>query len=195
MKVLFSWLRDFVDVPGRAEDVAATMSLRGFAVEGLEPLADGDAVLDFEVTGNRPDCMSVGGIAREVATAYGLQVRRPVVSSSLRRTKATAESGPALHLASLKTVERGDIEVVIESPNLCPRYAGAVVIEHGLGGSRAGAPVAKDVLTYLFDKDRAMASLQALEQGWGGNISERMARRAAAWANRAPGETLPNPAL
>ena len=70
-----------------------------------------------------------------------------------------------------------------------------MVIEHGLGGARAGAPVAKDVLTYLFDKDRGMSALQSLEQGWGGNIAERMARRAAAWANRAPGETLPNPAL
>ena len=37
-----------------------------------------------------------------------------------------------------------------------PRYAGAVVIEHGLGGARAAAPVAKDVLTYLFDQRKAM---------------------------------------
>jgi penicillin-binding protein 2 len=84
---------------------------------------------------------------------------------------------------------------VFFAPVGAPRYAGAVVIEHGLGGARAGAPVAKDVLTYLFDKDRGMAALQSLEQGWGGNMAERMARRAAAWANRAPGETLPNPAL
>jgi penicillin-binding protein 2 len=62
-----------------------------------------------------------------------------------------------------------------------PRYAGAVVIEHGLGGARAAAPVAKDVLTYLFDKDLAMRSLTALEQQWGGTLSERMQRRAEAW--------------
>ncbi|MDQ8755283.1 penicillin-binding protein 2 [Sphingosinicella sp. LHD-64] len=62
-----------------------------------------------------------------------------------------------------------------------PLYAGAVVIEHGLGGARAAAPVASDVLTYLFDKDKAMQRLTALEQGWGGAIGERMARRAAAW--------------
>ena len=82
MKVPLSWLRDFVDVSARPEDIAATMSVRGFAVEGLERLADGDAVIDFEVTGNRPDCMSVSGIAREVATAFGLKVRRPVVSAA-----------------------------------------------------------------------------------------------------------------
>jgi penicillin-binding protein 2 len=62
-----------------------------------------------------------------------------------------------------------------------PLYAGAVVIEHGLGGARAAAPVAKDVLTYLFDKDLAMASLTALEAQWGGTMMERMERRTAAW--------------
>ena len=51
------------------------MSVRGFAVEGIEPLPDGDTVLDFEVTANRPDCLSMRGLAREVATAYGLPLR------------------------------------------------------------------------------------------------------------------------
>lgn len=60
-----------------------------------------------------------------------------------------------------------------------PRYAGSVVIEHGLGGARAAAPVAKDVLTYLFDQERAMASLAALEEQWGGTLLERTARRQA----------------
>jgi phenylalanyl-tRNA synthetase beta subunit len=32
-------------------------------------------VIDFEVTGNRPDCMCVIGMAREVATAYDLPMR------------------------------------------------------------------------------------------------------------------------
>ena len=65
-----------------------------------------------------------------------------------------------------------------------PLYAGAVVIEHGLGGARAAAPVAKDVLTYLFDKDLAMSALLPMEQTWGGNIAERMQRRAEAWVAR-----------
>jgi len=60
-----------------------------------------------------------------------------------------------------------------------PRYAGSVVIEHGLGGARAAAPVAKDVLTYLFDPEKAWASLNALEQQWGGTLAERTARRQA----------------
>ena len=113
MKILLSWLREFVDVPGTADEIAATMSVRGFAVEGIDAAGD-DRVIDFEITANRPDCMSVMGIAREVATAYGLQVRRPAVGAS------------TLSLASLKSVDRGDVDVVIDDPALCPRYAGAV---------------------------------------------------------------------
>jgi penicillin-binding protein 2 len=63
-----------------------------------------------------------------------------------------------------------------------PMYAGAVVIEHGMGGSRAAAPVARDVMTYLFDKQKAMEALAPLEEQWGGNIQERMARRTERWA-------------
>jgi penicillin-binding protein 2 len=68
------------------------------------------------------------------------------------------------------------------APTDNPIYAGAVVIEHGLGGARAAAPVAKDVMTYLFNRELAMAALASLEQQWGGSIAERTARRAEAFA-------------
>jgi phenylalanyl-tRNA synthetase beta chain len=129
MKVLLSWLREFVAVPGTAEAIAATMSVRGFAVEGIEPVTDlsrrsgeaakADAVIDFEVTGNRPDCMSVIGIAREVATAYGLPLTEPARRG--HRGPGAAEGGPGV------TAERGPgVDVAIDNPDLCPRYIGAV---------------------------------------------------------------------
>lgn len=62
-----------------------------------------------------------------------------------------------------------------------PRYAASVVIEHGMGGSRAAAPVAKDVLTWLFDRQKAMDALAVLEAGWGGDIRTRMAAKEAAF--------------
>jgi penicillin-binding protein 2 len=62
-----------------------------------------------------------------------------------------------------------------------PKYAGAVVIEHGMGGARAAAPVAKDLMTYLFDPAKAMATLASLEAGWGGDPGQRMARKTAAY--------------
>jgi penicillin-binding protein 2 len=79
------------------------------------------------------------------------------------------------------------------APTANPRYACSVVIEHGMGGSRAAAPVAKDVLTFLFDKEKAMASLTAFEQQWGGTMAERMEARAQRWlAAKAAGTAAPN---
>ncbi len=131
MKILVSWLRDFVDVTASPEDIASTMSVRGFAVEGLEHIdwdssegriAKADAVIDFEVTGNRPDCMCVMGMAREIATAFNLPMRRPVA----RGKSGDEEDGSSLRLVSLKAADKTDIDVVIENADLCPRYAGAV---------------------------------------------------------------------
>ena len=80
---------------------------------------------------------------------------------------------------------------VFFAPVVQPRYAGAVVIEHGLGGARAAAPVACDVMTYLFDKAKAEERLAPLEAQWGGTLAERMARRTAAWINRPQGAPPP----
>ena len=66
---------------------------------------------------------------------------------------------------------------VFFAPVEAPRYAGAVVIEHGLGGARAAAPVAKDMMTYMFDPAKAMEALTALEAGWGGDVKTRSAAR------------------
>jgi penicillin-binding protein 2 len=62
-----------------------------------------------------------------------------------------------------------------------PKYAGAVVIEHGMGGAKAAAPVAKDLMTYMFDPGKAMDTLKSLEAGWGGTPAERIAKKSAAY--------------
>ncbi|MVZ96282.1 penicillin-binding protein 2 [Sphingorhabdus sp. IMCC26285] len=71
-----------------------------------------------------------------------------------------------------------------------PRYGAAVVIEHGMGGARAAAPIAKDVLTFIYDRELAMKSLEALEAGWGGNIEQRLAAKYAAFQGQ-PAEPPP----
>ena len=149
MKVLLSWLRDFVDVPGTPEEIAATMSVRGFAVEGIDTIGDSfpgaspnaDAVIDFEVTSNRPDCMSVVGMAREVATAYQLPLRGPAgpqpSAGPLRQEPVLA--GPALHEPIVRgagsatgrdSTGRGTADphilITIENADLCGRYVGAM---------------------------------------------------------------------
>ncbi len=101
------------------------MSLRGLALEGLEPAPAGDgppgvpavaedAVLDFDVTANRPDCLSIVGVAREVATVYDLPLRLP-----------SAAAAGHLRSATLAVAGRDAFTVRMEAPDLCPRYVGA----------------------------------------------------------------------
>jgi len=71
-----------------------------------------------------------------------------------------------------------------------PRYAASVVIEHGMGGARAAAPVARDVLTYLFDPAKAMGVLAEMERGLGGDLLTRTAARAALYGVPAPVPTI-----
>lgn len=72
-----------------------------------------------------------------------------------------------------------------------PRYAGAVVIEHG-GGSGAAYPIARDVMTFLYDPVLGMERLLEFEKQWGGTPRERMARKFASYAEEY-GVAIPRP--
>jgi phenylalanyl-tRNA synthetase beta chain len=119
MRLLVSWVRDFVDVTASPEEIAEKLSMRGFEVASIEqmpePLAEGDAVIDFEVTANRPDCLSVLGFAREIATLYDLPLRLP-----------SSESGAKIALRSTAAGDSQRLKVSVEDTELCPRYAAAI---------------------------------------------------------------------
>jgi phenylalanyl-tRNA synthetase beta chain len=115
MRLLVSWVRDFVDVHASAEEIAAKLDTRGFEVAGVEPFAKGDGVIDFEVTANRPDCLSVIGLAREICAAYDLPLRPPSLTP-----------GSRVELAAVPSGESDRVAVTIEDTDLCPRYAAAV---------------------------------------------------------------------
>ena len=104
MRLVLSWLRDFVDVSVVPAELASTLDMRGFEVASIDDLGGGDAVIDFEVTANRPDCLSVVGFAREVATVYDKPMR-------------------AAPLASLDAGQSDRLRVTIDDADLCPRYA------------------------------------------------------------------------
>jgi phenylalanyl-tRNA synthetase beta chain len=112
MKLLVSWVRDFVDIAAPAEELAEKLALRGFEVASIARLGGGDAVIDVEVTANRPDCLSVLGLAREIATTYDLPLAR-----------RASEAPP---FADIETGTSPELAVTIADPQLCPRYAAAV---------------------------------------------------------------------
>lgn len=84
------------------------------------PLADylGDIILEIEIPTNRPDCLSILGIAREVAALTDAEFRPPIINY--------IEDGPEA---------RELIEVEIADPDLCSRYAAAVVFGVKIGPS------------------------------------------------------------
>ena len=105
MKLPYHWLCDIVKVPGDPASIAAALATRGFEVASVEDGAQ--PVIDFEITANRPDCLSVLGLAREASAAFGLPLRLP------DRTMPPAGQPQT-------------IEVTIEDAELCPRYCAQV---------------------------------------------------------------------
>jgi len=125
MRLVLSWLREFVDVSAPVEEIAEKVGLRGFEVASIEKLDDGDAVIDFEITANRPDCLSVIGLAREVATVYDKPITLP-----------STDPGAKIPLKAITTGSHDRVKVTIEDADLCPRYAAAVA-EVTIGSSPA----------------------------------------------------------
>jgi penicillin-binding protein 2 len=62
-----------------------------------------------------------------------------------------------------------------------PRYACGAIVEHGGFGAAVAAPLVRDTLTFLYDKQKAIAALQSFEQSIGGTLAERSERKTAAW--------------
>src|SRR4051794_23134731 len=120
MRLLVSWLRDFVDVDASADAIGEGLGIRGFELAGIEPVGDGDAVIDFEITANRPDCLSVIGLAREVAALYDLPVNDERLRPRANGTRETQGSTGSV------AVGGGGFTVTIDDTELCPRYAAAV---------------------------------------------------------------------
>lgn len=78
------------------------------------------------------------------------------------------------------------------APTENPRYAGAVVIEHG-GGSGSAYPIARDVMTFMFDPAKGLDALKALENQWGGTAQQRLEQRYAAYAAEQGATVVPPP--
>ena len=117
MKLPYTWLQDLVKVTDGAEAVASALARRGFEVASV----DRAGVIDFEITANRPDCLSVIGLAREASAAYGLPLQLP------DRTM------PPLGQPSSDRL--GSIDIVIEDADLCPRYCAQVFEVRSTGPS------------------------------------------------------------
>ncbi|HEY8433034.1 MAG TPA: penicillin-binding protein 2 [Sphingomicrobium sp.] len=62
-----------------------------------------------------------------------------------------------------------------------PRYAAGTIVEHGGFGAAVAAPLIRDTLTFLYDKQKALEALNTFEQSIGGPLEQRLARKTAGW--------------
>src|SRR5882672_4172387 len=110
MKVSYNWLKEFVDVAASPEEVASRLALSGTNIASIETGAYG-AVIDGEITSNRPDCLGMLGIAREVGAIYRLPVKidspKPAESKAARASDA--------------------VKIKIEAQDLCGRFTARVI--------------------------------------------------------------------
>ena len=83
-----------------------------------EALGLEDSVIDFEITPNRPDCLSMIGMARDAAAVFGKSLKYP-------ETSAENEDGDVNEY----------ISVEIRKPDLCPRYTARVIEDVKVGPS------------------------------------------------------------
>ena len=109
MKVVYNWLKEFVDITASPNEIASRLALSGTNIGSVENGPHG-AIIDAEVGSNRPDCLGHFGIARELSAVYNLPLKH--------RLPAPAES-------TAKTSEA--VKVEIQSADLCGRFTARVI--------------------------------------------------------------------
>ncbi len=117
MKVSLNWLNDYIEISDSPDKIAGILSDLGFPCEGTERIGD-DTVLDVEVTSNRGDCLSLLGIARELAALTGKELKMPETVADESDKNAT---------------EFADVEIA--EPELCGRYTARIIESVKIGPS------------------------------------------------------------
>jgi len=187
MRLLVSWLRDFVEVQASAEEIGERLGLRGFELAAIEPFGNGDAVIDFEITANRPDCLSVVGLAREVATLYDLPLKPVRLPASTR-----IANGASFGEVSPKRVAEGPREGgkadatadlvrstadTTDDPAASTSDVGSVVSQTGSADQSDADRLARELKVTIEDPDLCPRYAAAVAEAKGGATPLWMAER------------------
>lgn len=116
-----------------------------------------------------------GGAAR--LQLPGVMLAAKTGTAQVRRITMAERAGGVLRNASLPFKLRDHALFVCFAPADNPRYAAAIVLEHGGHTVRnLDTPLTgRDIMTYLFDPTLAMKNLADVEGSWGGDIATRAA--------------------
>lgn len=109
MKISYHWLKEYVYFYLSPQELADRLTDVGLVVAGIQAVED-DFCLEVEVTSNRPDCLGITGIAREVAASAGGTLHLPEI-----------------HSQPINSEIKDFIDVAVEEPMLCPRYTARII--------------------------------------------------------------------
>lgn len=87
-------------------------------LDAKEFLGLDDVILELELTPNRSDCLSMAGVAREVAAVLGTELKLPEIK-----------------VDEIDEKIEGQVSITIENPDLCGRYVGRLVRDVQIGPS------------------------------------------------------------
>src|SRR5579884_130348 len=110
MKLLPSWLREFVDVPADDQALARDLTRAGINIEGISCERE-HTVFEAEITTNRPDAMNHYGVAREAAAIYDAELK----ALSAEAPPSSAAAGP------------GRVRIEIQDAEGCARYTARII--------------------------------------------------------------------
>ncbi|HVZ58672.1 MAG TPA: phenylalanine--tRNA ligase subunit beta [Patescibacteria group bacterium] len=106
IKILDSWLKDYLKTNASAKEIAKEMSLTSVSIERVEP-HNSDYVYDIEVTTNRPDLMSVVGLAREAAAVLPqANIQAKFVAPTIKIPEKPLAKTPLTIISDEKNVRR-----------------------------------------------------------------------------------------
>ncbi len=117
MKVTYNWLRDYVKIDTKPQDLANKLTMAGLEVTSLKELGN-DYLLEVEATSNRPDWLSIAGIAREIASIQGESLNLP------KQVKLKSKK------SNINTPN-----ITISAKEYCTRYIGIVIRNVKVGAS------------------------------------------------------------
>ena len=109
MQVTYNWLKDFVEINIAPEELAEKLTMAGLEVTSLKPAGE-DWVFEIEVTSNRPDWLSVVGIAREVSAITGKKLAQ-------RKFK------PVVYTRK----QSGELSIDVQDKKDCPLYTAKII--------------------------------------------------------------------
>jgi phenylalanyl-tRNA synthetase beta chain len=87
MLVPLSWLKEYVDITLTPKELGEKLTEVGLSCEKITKTPD-DTIFELEITPNRPDCLSIIGIAREIAAIENVKIKFPRLRNLVKPKKS-----------------------------------------------------------------------------------------------------------